>query len=235
MNNVGDIVGVARDPDDEDGSYGQSRNVLWHVDLQGNVTGPIDLGTFHALDINDNEIMVGIDEDNLTASIAWFDNQMVLQRQSIGLLNSGDIVSFGVGHQQRRRSRWPSRDSNGNPMVSSGRSPGAWFPWVILEAARVSPRGSTTKGRSSAGHPPKEEIDSHSFGKTERSATSMISVFPNPTGISKLSRASTTRDKSSGWGTLEGVKAKNTDSCLRSYLEVYTQGTRIQNINGFET
>ena len=78
MNNLGDVVGY-----DE----------KWHVDSLGNVTGPVNLGTFIARDINDHGVMAGT-KDNLPA-IAWFDASGALQVQMLGGLPGS---SFGSAY-----------------------------------------------------------------------------------------------------------------------------------------
>jgi probable HAF family extracellular repeat protein len=72
VNNRGDVVGYA------DGNW-----MGWHVDLLGNITGPISLGTFRAYDINDGGIMAG--EQDGSPAIAWFDAG-ALQVQKLALL-----------------------------------------------------------------------------------------------------------------------------------------------------
>lgn len=69
VNKGGDVVGY-----DE----------AWHVDALGNVTGPINLGTFFASDINDAGVMAG--SQNSLPAIAQFDTNGTLQVRMLSLL-----------------------------------------------------------------------------------------------------------------------------------------------------
>lgn len=79
INNSGMVVGSARAAD------GTTYGALWHVDMLGNVTGPIDLGDFYPGDINNSGIMAG--SSHSQPAIAWFDENGVLQVEQLGLLD----------------------------------------------------------------------------------------------------------------------------------------------------
>lgn len=73
LNDVGDIVGSAPHSD------GTDHGALWHVDVQGNISGPTDLGDFIPQDINDSGVMAG------SQAIARF-NGSTLEVTPLGLL-----------------------------------------------------------------------------------------------------------------------------------------------------
>jgi probable HAF family extracellular repeat protein len=76
VNNRGDVIGYTE---------------AWHVDALGNVTGPVDLGTFIARDINDGGVMAGA--QNGLPAIAWFDASAALQVQMLGVLPGNGLGS----------------------------------------------------------------------------------------------------------------------------------------------
>jgi probable HAF family extracellular repeat protein len=85
LNNSGEIVGYADD------ARGNRWGALWEVDLQGNITGPTNLGTFIPAAINDSGEMAGTQGG--FAAIAWFDGAGTLHTQSLGVLSRGDAGS----------------------------------------------------------------------------------------------------------------------------------------------
>lgn len=86
VNNVGDVVGVIIDLE------GNESGALWHIDGQGNIARPINLGSFYPEDINDIGVMVG--QSAGVAATAAFDVDGILQVQSLGVLAAVDTSSI---------------------------------------------------------------------------------------------------------------------------------------------
>ena len=75
------------------GRYGEA----WHVDDLGNVTGPVNLGTFIARDVNDQGVMAGM--QNSRPAIAWFDAGATLHVQMLGVLpGNGDGSAYAINN-----------------------------------------------------------------------------------------------------------------------------------------
>lgn len=83
VNDVGEILSTAVDVD------GIVHFVSWHIDEDGQITGPVDLGTeddlppyFNIFDMNNNGVMAGF--VGYEAAIMWFDAQNNFQFQLLG-------------------------------------------------------------------------------------------------------------------------------------------------------
>jgi uncharacterized membrane protein len=88
INNQGDVVGEAA----IDG-LPTWHGALWHVSGQGQVLGPIDLGTFIPNDINDDGIMVG--GQGGVPAVASLDGNGVLHVTSLGTV-TGQALSINI-------------------------------------------------------------------------------------------------------------------------------------------
>ena len=94
INNLGDVVGEATIAANGTTWHG----ALWHVNGQGQVLGPIDLGTFIPNDINDNGIMAG--SQGGVPAVAALDGNGVLHVTALGTVTGralainihGDVV-----------------------------------------------------------------------------------------------------------------------------------------------
>jgi len=125
INNVGDVVGEFQDAD----IVGENRDpghngILWHVDPQGNVTGPIDLGNFVPQDINDSGLMVGIrwgTSGHTFPAMAWFEETRLIvqdlptvdssphpsaEGKALAVNNLGQIVGWSSNGSAWRATLW---------------------------------------------------------------------------------------------------------------------------------
>ncbi len=108
LNDVGDIVGSAPHSD------GTDHGAKWHVDVLGNISGPIDLGDFIPQDINDSGVMAG------SQAIARF-NGSTIEVTPLGLLapNHVSIEVFAINNFDEvvGHSAEPAIGSDGVPGV----------------------------------------------------------------------------------------------------------------------
>ena len=138
INNSGAIAGYADDSD------ATRWGALWHVDGQGNITNPINLGTFLPSDINDFGEMAG--SQGGVAAIAWFvdvEGTPTLQTQSLGVLSPGHRGSYASAINNLREVVGTS-NAPGSDAVSV--SPQAF----IWRAGTMTPLGNLGGGSSSA-------------------------------------------------------------------------------------
>jgi len=84
VNNLGHVVSQQQLPGYPE--FGQG--AMWTIAADGSVSGPMDLGNFRPLDINDSDEMAGLQDS--TAAIAWFEAG-ALHSSKLPGLSPGDL------------------------------------------------------------------------------------------------------------------------------------------------